>query len=206
MFHAKRLGFSLATAALLSSAAQANLVTNGGFEADLSDWTKVEDTIDSNMFVDINAAHAHSGTRAAVFGAGDVGDDSISQTLTTVAGQSYSVSFWLWNNTTSSGAPTPDAHFAFSWGSSVILDVTDATDAAFQQYLYTLVATSASTTVQFSGRSLIGFARLDDVEVTAIQSTGPTVPTVPSVPEPASIALTGLALAAVVCSRRSGRR
>src|SRR5207342_1372158 len=78
--------------ALLCSAAvaNANLVTNGGFETgDFTGWTNGGNT----GFTGVDPGIQHSGTYGAFFG--PIGSNGfLSQTLATTAGGVYTLSFW----------------------------------------------------------------------------------------------------------------
>src|SRR5215469_8815471 len=88
-----------------------NLVKNCGFETgDFSGWTATAATSNSNFFVSTFAPH--SGNFQAVFAASGPTDDSISQVLSTTAGRSFDLSFFL---QVVNGAPAGEADFSASW-------------------------------------------------------------------------------------------
>jgi hypothetical protein len=104
---------------------------------------------------------------------------SLSQTLTTVAGQRYDLSFWF------GGDGAPD-EIKVLWGANTVLDLQDSqivSNNGLSETLYTvtnLLATGASTVLAFYGRQDPGQNGLDDVSVT---------PSVSSVPEPTGWAM-----------------
>src|SRR5579884_2797196 len=109
---------SVFVALLLVCALQARadeLITNGGFETgDFSGWTTHPATSGSDFGVDGNP---HSGNFAAYFGAVTPPFyDGISQTLATVAGSTYHISFWL----AAAGGPPMD--FRVLWDGTVVFD------------------------------------------------------------------------------------
>lgn len=190
---------ALGCGALLAASAHANLVTNGDFEAGtLSGWTVTPSgTTSLNA---INNGLEHSGAWYARFGSLGPNDpnpapaDSMSQTLTTVAGASYTVSYWLLN---SAG---PANEFQFNWdGGLAEQDLVDSPSFPYTQFTSVLVASGASTTISFTAFQNPGFYRLDDVSVEFL--SGPA-PAGTDVPEPASLALVGLAGALAFASRR----
>src|SRR5690242_3646121 len=78
-----------------------NLVTNCGFETgDFSGWTTTEAASGSLFFVaDASLIAVNSGDFAAAFGAFMPPDtDTISQSIATIPGQPYVVSFFLMND------------------------------------------------------------------------------------------------------------
>ena len=79
--------------AISSTLAQAELVTNGGFETgDFTDW------LQSGMtdFTAVDMGFPHGGDYSAYMGPIG-GTGTLSQDLATVAGQQYLVKFWLLN-------------------------------------------------------------------------------------------------------------
>jgi hypothetical protein len=167
--------------------ARATSIVNGGFETGNFDgWTVTPASSNSVIYV---GGKAHSGFDAAWFGAMGSHDDSLSQTLDTTAGTTYTITFWLRH-----GATDAWNDFSVWWDSTPLLILTNA--AKFGQTQYTFVATAAddSSVLRFSGRERLDFYYLDDVSVTALEETA--IAAVAN-PEPATLlmVLTGLAVA-----------
>ena len=137
--------------------AKANLVTNGGFETgDFTGWTPSASgaAVTSDFF----GFPPHSGSFQA-----HITNGSITQTLMTMAAQSYTISFWL----EIPGGVVGDS-FAVKWGGSTIF--TQPFQAlGYTEFTFTETASSASTALQFLG---IGSDAtnwlLDDVSVNAV--------------------------------------
>jgi len=151
---------TLVTAAALSYAtpAFANLVSNPGFETgDFTDWTQFGNT----GFTGVDTFSARFGTFGAFFG--PVGSDGgISQNLTTVAGQHYTLSFWLEND---GGTPND---VSILWNGATIASGVDLGGFGYTRFSFSgLVATSGSTQLAFSFRQDPAYYRLDNVSVTA---------------------------------------
>ena len=129
--------------------------------------------------------------------------NTLAQTLTTVAGQSYTVSFWLADD-------APNA-VVVKFGNQILFSGTAPTNGVasssnYVNYSFTATATSPSTVLSISGQSLTdaeGFGTiLDDVSVTPTGS-GP----LPATPAPKSlylclIGLAGLGWYAATVKRR----
>ncbi len=99
----------LLLAAALATPAHANLVLNGGFETgDFTGWTELGDPTYNIVW----AGNPHSGFYAGLSGPVDV-LGGISQSIATIAGHSYEVSFWLSSEQSLSGI---DNSFDFSFG------------------------------------------------------------------------------------------
>ncbi len=175
-----------ATVTCATPASATQLVTNGGFEAgDFSGWTLTGNT----GFTGIDSS-AHSGSHAAFFGqVGSTG--SLSQTLSTVAGQMYNVSFWLEDD---GGTPSS---FTAAFGGDSLLSLSDTSAFGYTLYTYDITASSSSTLLSFAFRQDPSYFHLDDVSVEDVSS----------VPEPATWAMMilGMGAAGLTLRRRKTR-
>lgn len=179
----KALGFAVALVTLpVTGAFATELVSNGGFESsDFTDWTLTGNT----SFTGVATGIAHSGTYGAFFGQiGSTG--TISQTLNTVAGQAYSLSFWLHND---GGSPNS---FDASIDGVDVLTLSDAPSFDYTQYVFAFVASGTTTPLVFTFQQDPAFWYLDDISV----SDGTPAP------EPMTIALLGAGLAGFGAMRR----
>jgi hypothetical protein len=171
---------------LCSSAA--NIVANCGFESgDATGWTgTIVTNGDSQLLVDGSAPY--SGDNAASFGS--TSEESFLQTLTTVSGTTYTISFAV---AQMFGDPDP-AHgytnnMSVSFGTSSLLTLTNVDQGDYTPYSYTATATGTSTDITFSSENDDAFWYVDSVSVTA--NAAPP----PAVPEPSSLMLLGSGLA-----------
>jgi len=138
-----------------------NIVNNGGFETgNFSGWT-VNDPSNFSL-VGPNPLFSHSGTFHADLGAQGV-TGSLSQSLTTVVGTSYTLSFWLANDSST----TPNSFAAFFNGVQVFGVANSAVFGYTQFTISGLIATGTSTVLDFRYRHDADFFRLDDVSVDA---------------------------------------
>ena len=182
------------TAALLAASslclampsAQANLITNGGFETgNFSGWVQGG----SLDFFEVGAFEPHSGTYGAFFGALDPADPNIlTQTFATTSGQSYTLAYWLKQYVSFGG---------MSFSASIdnwVSTLGDFGNGAFDwtEKSYSFVATSATTTLGFKAFNGPSLWYLDDVSVDASV-----------VPEPGTLALLALGAAFLRTSRRA---
>lgn len=181
-----RLFLTLAAAAALSCAtpAFANLVSNSGFETgDFTDWTQFGNT----GFTGVDPFYAHTGGFGAAFGPiGSTG--GIFQSLTTVASQTYNLTFWLRND----GFPINS--FSASWNGVVIPAsvLINAGPFGYTMFSFTgLLATGAATDLRFTFQHDPSFWGFDDVSVTAATPDGGN-----------TLALLGLAMVGICLVRR----
>jgi hypothetical protein len=178
---------------LLAGAAQANLVANGGFEDNTATCTlPIVSWSGVGAFADgpggcVGYA-AHTGTTATFFGAVRT-LLGISQDLSTTAGQSYHLQFFL-----ASDGFTPN-QFVVLWDGVEIFNQSNIAASGYVQYDFDLVAADATTTLSFLGRNDPRYLTLDDVSVVANRT----------VPEPGALALAALALLGAGVAARRGK-
>ncbi len=146
------------------------LVQNGDFEiSDFSFWTLSGDPSGSSSYVDDGSLFItpYDGTYAAALSeAGSVG--YLSQTLPTLAGQPYLLSFWLEN--ADLGLGTRPNEFLVSWNGTTISSQFDTPAFDWTYYQFVVVAHGNSTVLQFGFRNDTAVFGLDDVSVTPISA------------------------------------
>ena len=180
--------------AVTAPASAAELVANGGFEdaaGVFTAWSHVNAGGLTTLIGTVNPSQAHTGDHGLLFLANEEAPDTLSQTLSTVAGQSYAVSFWLAHRS-QAGFPI-NSGFQASFGGTALYTFLDTGDPGFinyANYSATIVATGATTVLAFTGFSDAGNYYLDDVSVLG-QAGGGIVETdhPRGVPEPATWAL-----------------
>lgn len=153
-----------------AQAKAAGLVVNGDFETgNLTGWTLTGDS----LFTEVMQFAAHDGSWGLASGAVGTPAD-LTQDLATMAGQSYTFSFWL---RAFDGAPNS---FEADWDGSSLVQLTDSPAFDWTHYSFTAMATSSSTTIQFLFRHVPSEWDLDTVSV---------IPARVAVPEPSSFLL-----------------
>ena len=148
-----------------------NLVADSGFEASAdgtgphpfsASWTDINASGFSGVGGD--SLFAHTGNNYAFLGA-TPGFGSLSQALTTMAGQAYSLSFWLANDITM--GPSGNS-FRVLFGGVEVFAIANQGAFGYTQFtINNLVATNSSTALEFVYNHNNDFWRLDDVSVEA---------------------------------------
>ena len=163
---------ALAVAALsVAYPAKANLITNPGFETgNFTGWT----VVGSGALVlgTANGVAPHSGNFQARLGSPGQGAGSVTQSVATTPGSSYTIDFFLAN-------PFGTTNFGVSWGGVTIFSLTNPVISGYTEYTFTETASNAATPLSFvfpGGGALIF---LDDVSVNpagvGVPDTGSTV-------------------------------
>ncbi len=155
----------------------ANLVYNGSFElgpfganTTPTGWTKVTNAGDGALS---NSSRASDGTGEFTFGGWIAANGStLAQTINTVAGTTYTLSFDLTRTNTDQSVGQVQAMVLD--GSNALLNQTVAVNYLGKQtYTFSFTATSSSTTLQFADRSLFpAGSDLDFDNVRVYASTG----------------------------------
>ena len=135
------------------------LILNGGFETgDFTSWNLSGNT--TNTYVSGSPTFVHSGNYAARLGpVGSLG--YLSETVPTVPGEPYVLSFWLENP--DGGLPN---EFSVSWNGNIIYDQTNLPAFTWTNLQFAVQATGSSSVVQFGARNDPQYFDLDDVSLT----------------------------------------
>jgi subtilase family serine protease len=150
-----------------------SLVENGGFETgDFTGWTLVGDTIVNSGRGQVTIYDAvenassgfevvHSGTYGAFLGDGQLA--TLSQTLASVAGQNYLISFWLDNPVSGSGQ-----QFLVNWSGDTLYDNSSPPAFTWTNFQFVVVASGTNSILQFGAENDPSYFGLDDVSVTPV--------------------------------------
>lgn len=164
----------LATASFATSAAGANLITNGGFETgDFSGWTLSGNQTYTSVEKSIFDLTPHTGQYFAALG-GDADHSYVSQTFTDTPGEQLLLTFFV----ESDGREPNLLDVSFTDGFFTDLSAIDSTNGKYDEYQYAVTGTGLDT-LTFDSVDFATNLGLDDVSVTSISD----------VPEPQTWAL-----------------
>jgi hypothetical protein len=154
------------------------LVQNGGFETgDFTSWTlagspspvnfvgSASTSVRYNHKTIYYSSYIHSGNYAAFLGENG-GLAYLSQTLTTVPGQAYLLSFWLVNPGEFSN-PVPN-EFTVAWDGNTIFDQSNLGVFSYTNMQFVVSAANASAALEFGARNDNDYFGFDDVSVSPI--------------------------------------
>lgn len=203
----------LAVPLALVPALHANLIVNGSFETGIAGWTFVPAEAGSYCVVSPtleNFGHtAQDGTYAVAFGAMEDCVDTVQQAFSTVIGQSYGIDFWVHNTAGWAGSSllaTWNSAYLTNYGVNPFPISADMASFDWTHYNFTEVATSAFTTIAFSGLSYSDWIMVDNISVVALGSPDTRLPNLEvstSVPDTGpTVLLLGLGLVALARLRR----
>ena len=135
------------------------IVTNGGFKTgDFTGWSFPSG--ESYASVSSGSTYVHSGTYGAQLGPTSL--QSLTQTLSTTTGKTYTLSFWLRNY---SGA---NNQFLVSWNGNTLLNLTNLPAGAWSNYVFSVTASSISTVLEFGYDNGPSYFGLDDISVVPV--------------------------------------
>lgn len=168
------LVLALVVTVLFAQTAAANLVVNGGFEAnngsfdgwtlDHPEWTQINDGTSLPC-----PPHAYEGKYFADFGSVDkTTPNIITQTLATTIGQRYQFIFWLANE----GTQPISNKINVAWDGTNLLTTEDLNGFGWTEYSYNVTATLNSTPITFSFYQVPAFFHLDAVSVDVVPLPG----------------------------------
>jgi hypothetical protein len=212
-----RVSLGLAYAAFLAAHANANLINNGSFESGafvnqgnvtmvlavgsttITGWTVSTDQL---AWIDTGnpwGLSAQDGTRFLDFTAYPTGAPfgGVTQTIPTVAGQQYQLSFYLGSYTQRWGGPPVSISASAAGASQVFTVSTASTASTWTPFSMMFTANSANTAVSLTGSAGLQYIGLDNVSVDPAGSS--------PVPEPGSYALIGAGLVVVAGAARRQR-
>jgi hypothetical protein len=151
-----------------------NLLVNCGFEtADFTGWSTTPAASGSAFAV--NGTEPHSGNFAAVFGGVTAGSfDTISQTIPTVPGATYQISFFVQNDSDSS-----PSEFRALWDGLTLIDAVNPPGFPYTSETFVRVASGAATVFEFQAYDVPSQIDLDDVVVRAVEVAAVPAPSMP---------------------------
>jgi hypothetical protein len=213
--------------ALISGLASANLLSNGSFEAPIvpvgggtsfgvgsnliTGWTVfgpagTSVTLLNTLFTQFGVSFpAQDGNQwLDLTGVSVNQPDGVSQTVATIIGDQYQLTYFIGNTTGGGIFGTTSTVDALLNGTPTFSDTNSTvnpTTLSWSQFSHTFIATTASTTLGFRNADPINDTSngLDNI---VLLDLGPAVVGVPGLPEPSLLALFGIGMIGLGLSRR----
>ena len=168
--HSPIIAFCIAGAICLAAtkAHAQNLVQNPGFETGTTFapfWNLNDPNVPPPLSViGVNPTFAHSGQHYAALGTfgAPPSPASLQQSLATVPGQAYTLSFWLAHDVTTPPPPVSN-QFQVFFGGVLVQTLTNVGTFGYTQFSFAVTAAFASTSLNFVFVDGNDFFRLDDV-------------------------------------------
>jgi hypothetical protein len=138
------------------------LVQNGGFETgNFTDWTLIG-TVNSDYVFNFSP-YVHTGNYGASLGPPTASPGYLSQTVPTLAGQAYLISFWLWLDDTADGV-TPNL-FSMAWDGKTIFAATNMAATGWTNFQFVATAAHTNALLEFGFGNDSSYFGFDDVSV-----------------------------------------
>jgi hypothetical protein len=190
-----KLAAALLLAAVATPAlAAVNLVSNPGFESGLAGWTRFGNTGYSGVAGNFAGQAPTEGAAQAYFG--PVGSSGgIFQSVATMAGETYRVSFDVW-------AAPGGQQFQVDFGGATLFNDRMRQGQGYTSLVYDVIASAASSELRFRTQHNPSYYLLDNVRVESVGGGGGG-----AVPEPGTwvMLIAGFGLVGLA-ARRRGRR
>lgn len=144
----------------IADLAKANLLVNGGFEDPIDFFGWVTNPVSFPQYIVTDPVHGDQ--KAAQIAGFDSNPDTLSQTVSTVAGEYYELSFWR-----SQAGGAPPISLTVTWNGTEIFSETNTGARPYEQFTFLVLATGSDLLV-FKSANNPSFTYLDDVSLDGV--------------------------------------